>query len=161
MPFGQSALISLNEFNPFVDWMKLTEIHRSFPCALLSQLIHYVHLLIHAALPFLLAQLKERTEMGCASVSSGTNSISFQSLSSCLLQSTWSLPALLYSWHSVSNCLRSSAALIHSLFTQHSLACFQSNSICFKLTHRFVFVYNSWLAAYTVIILPFSFNHSI
>ena len=50
------------------------------------------------------------------------------------------------------------AALIHSLFTQHSLACFQSNSICFKLTHRFVFVYNSWLAAYTVIILLISGN---
>ena len=74
---------SLRQFNyiPWIEWL-------AAPCFLNRRLIH-------AALPFLLAQLKERTEMGCASVSSGTSLPSFMLHfgSSCLLHSVSPVPS--------------------------------------------------------------------
>ena len=52
-PFGQSALISLNEFNPFVDWMKLTEIHRSFPAPSLPFRSFFTHGALFGCFQFL------------------------------------------------------------------------------------------------------------
>ena len=89
-PFGHSAR-NQSIFPSFHwrNWIDLIAV-ASFPapCFLNRRLIH-------AALPFLLAQLKERTEMGCASVSSGTSLPSFMLHfgSSCLLHSVSPVPS--------------------------------------------------------------------